>query len=163
MDARDAIKLGLNMSQLVCSAYLGDLTDEEMMMRPHIDCNHIKWQVGHLVTSEHRIIEQIAPGQMPPLPEGFEAKYSSETKLSDDPGDFDSKDFLLQVAMDCRAGTVKALEATSDERLGEAAPVEMQSYAPTIADAFSLQGSHWLMHCGQWVIVRRQAKKPIVI
>ena len=27
---------------------------------------------------------------------------------------------------------------------------------------FSLFGSHWLMHCGQWAVVRRElGRKPI--
>jgi hypothetical protein len=27
----------------------------------------------------------------------------------------------------------------------------------------SMQGSHWMMHAGQWVIVRRNLGKPVLI
>lgn len=163
MDSREAIKLGIDMANMVCGAYLGDLSNEEMMKRPHPECNHINWQVGHLVASEHSMVDGVAPGHMPELPEGFKEKYTKETTGSDNPDDFHTKDELLKLAEECRAGTLKALAAISDERLAEPAPEEMQSYAPTIAAAMSLQGAHWLMHCGQWVIVRRELGKPIVI
>ena len=35
MDIRDALKNNYQTSQMVCGAYLGDLTDEESMKRPH--------------------------------------------------------------------------------------------------------------------------------
>ena len=36
-------------------------------------------------------------------------------------------------------------------------------HAPTLGALYLMQGGHWLMHCGQWVIVRRQLGKPVVI
>jgi hypothetical protein len=36
----------------------------------------------------------------------------------------------------------------------------MQGYAPTVAAVYDMQGSHYLMHAGQWVVVRRQLGKP---
>ena len=53
MDAKTAIKTGIDTGNMISTSYLGDLTDEEMMHRPHPDCNHIKWQMGHLIASEH--------------------------------------------------------------------------------------------------------------
>lgn len=163
MDSRDAIKLNLDMAAMVCGAYLGDITDEEMMKRPHPGCNHLKWQVGHLISSEHHMIENIAPGSMPTLPDGFAEKYSKETTSSDNSADFHSKDELHQLSETCRAATLKVLAAISDERLLEESPEEIRSYAPTVASALSLQGAHWLMHCGQWAVLRRELDKPIVI
>ena len=52
MNSRDAIKLSINMGDMISMAYLQDLTDEQMMQRPHPDCNHLKWQIGHLIASE---------------------------------------------------------------------------------------------------------------
>ena len=162
MDSREAIKIGIDMAAMVCGAYLGYLSNEEMMKRPP-GCNHINWQVGHLIASEHGMVEGVAPGHMPALPDGFKEKYTKETTGSDNPSDFHSKDELMKLAEECRAGTLKALAATSDEQLLGPAPESMQSYAPTVAAALAMQGSHWLMHCGQWVVVRRALDKPIVI
>jgi hypothetical protein len=160
MDARDAIKLGINMGDMVSMAYLQDLTDEQMMQRPHPECNHLKWQIGHLIASEHSIVEGVAPGVMPALPEGFAERYSKETAKSDDASAFDSKDELLRVYQQQRAGTMAALAKLSDADLDKPAPEAMRSYAPNVAAAFSMQGSHWLMHAGQWAVLRRQLGKP---
>ncbi|MEX0819769.1 MAG: DinB family protein, partial [Pirellulaceae bacterium] len=59
-----------------------------------------------------------------------------------------------------RAGTLAALAKLSDEDLDKPSPEAIQSYAPNVAAAFSMQGSHWLMHAGQWAVVRRQLGKP---
>ena len=55
MNANEAIKSALDTAEMISMAYLEDLTDEEMMVRPIDSCNHIKWQVGHLIGSENKI------------------------------------------------------------------------------------------------------------
>ncbi len=157
MDARQAIRCALEMAQFVATSYVNDLTDAELMLRPHPQCNHINWQLGHLIVSENRHINGVAGLPMPPLPEGFAEKYSKERATSDNPDDFSRKDELLRLAAEQRAGTLKALESLSDADLDK--PTELH-YAPTIGALISMQGSHWLMHAGQWVIVRRQLGKP---
>ncbi len=49
-----------------------------------------------------------------------------------------------------------------DEEMEQATPEQFQGYAPTIASLFSMIGSHWMMHAGQWVIVRRElGREPL--
>ncbi|MHC4877508.1 MAG: DinB family protein, partial [Planctomycetota bacterium] len=103
MNSRDAIKAGLDMGNLVGMAYLEDMTDDELMQRPVPGCNHIKWQIGHLIASENQINEGVAPGSMPALPEGFAERYTKETSTSDDPAAFDSKETLLGLYQEQRA------------------------------------------------------------
>ena len=141
------------MGKLISLAYLEDLTDAEMMKRPFPGCNHITWQVGHLIASEHSMIEKIAPGSVPPLPTGFAEKYTSETSKSDNPGDFHTKAELMAAFESTRAGTLAALARESDADLDKPTGVD---YAPTVGAMYELQGSHWLMHVGQWAVVRRQ-------
>lgn len=152
MNVKDALKLSINMGRMVSMGYVDDLTDEELMRRPHPQCNHIKWQLGHLIAGEHGMMEQIAPGSMPPLPDGFAERYSKETASSDDPAAFDSKADLLKVFEEQRAGTLAALEKTGEADFDRETGVE---YAPTVGAMFELQGSHWLMHAGQWAVTRR--------
>jgi hypothetical protein len=133
--------------------YLGDLTDEEMMKRPCAGCNHIIWQIGHLIASECDMVKKIAPDSMPDLPAGFAEKYTSETSKSDKPGDFHSKSELMAIFEQTRAGTLAALDKTSDVDLDKPTGVE---YAPTVGAMLEIQGGHWLMHAGQWAVVRRQ-------
>lgn len=160
MNSRDAIQLAINMGDMISMGYLQDLSDEQMMQRPHPECNHLKWQVGHLIASENMMIDGVAPGSMPALPDGFAERYNKETAKSDDASVFDTKEELLRVYREQRAGTLAALSKLSDEDLDKPSPESMQGYAPNVAAAFSMQGSHWLMHAGQWAVVRRQLGKP---
>ncbi|MGN6136473.1 MAG: DinB family protein [Aureliella sp.] len=160
MDAREAIKKSINMAEQVAHAYLDDLSDADMMKRPHPQCNHINWQVGHLISSEHQMLSAHVPGGMPPLPDGFAAKYTRETAGSDDPSRFASKAELMEAYRTQRAAAVQALSKVGDADWQKESGF---SYAPTLADLYALIGSHWLMHCGQWVIVRRELGKPVVI
>lgn len=160
MDTRTAIKKSLEMGAFISRAYVDDLTDEQLMLRPHPQCNHIKWQLGHLVTSEHRLINGVVPEAMPSLPPGFAENYTKDTAALDDPAKFDSKAELLRLAEQQRAATLAALDKQSDADLDKPSPEAVRSYAPTVGDVFLLQGSHWLMHAGQWVVLRRQLGKP---
>lgn len=160
MNAREAIKLSIDGAKFVSLEYLADLSDEDMLQRPHPECNHIKWQMGHLISAENQMINAVAPGSMPDLPNGFAERYTKETAASDDPAAFDSKADLRQLLEDQRAATLQALANQSDEDLDKPAPEEMQAYAPTVGDVFSLQGGHWMMHAGQWAIIRRQLGRP---
>lgn len=162
MDVHQALKSCIEMAQLVCMEYLKDLTDEEMMHRAHPKINHIKWQVGHLIESEHRMVSSAVPDCMPPLPAGFAEQYSKETATSDVASDFHSKEELLGIFAAQRAATFAALDKMSAADLDQPSPESMRSYAPTLGDMFSLQGSHWMMHAGQWAVVRRQlGREPL--
>ncbi len=156
MNAAEAIRLAIDSGKMISMAYLGDLTDEELLHRPDPGCNHIAWQIGHLIASEHQMIEGVAPGAMPELPEGFAEKYSKETASIDDASAFHSKQELLELFETIRSATLAALEKVSDEDLDKPSPESMQGYAPTVGAAFDFQGGHWLMHAGQWAVVRRQ-------
>ena len=157
MDARGAIKLAIEAGNMVSMGYLEDLTDQELMHRPCTGCNHINWQVGHLVVAENQMIGKVAPGAMPDLPAGFAEKYTAATSSGDDLTAFASKAELLRVYQEQRAATLAALAKQTDADLDRATGVE---YAPNAAAMFSMQGSHWLMHAGQWAVVRRQLGRP---
>lgn len=160
MNAQEAIKSSIQGREIVAIPYVEDLTDEQLMMRPHPDCNHIKWQLGHLISSDFSMVEGVVPGSMPPLPDGFADRYTAETAQSDDSSQFDSKETLMALFEAQNAALLTSLDNLADDRLDEPAPESMRSYAPTVAAAFVLVGTHWLMHAGQWVIVRRQLGKP---
>lgn len=159
MNAKDALRLGIETGNMVAMGYLSDLSDAELMQRPCPGCNHINWQVGHLIASEHHHLSAHSPQFAKPLPEGFKEKYSKETANSDDPATFLTKAELLKVAAEQRAATLAALDAIDEADLEKPSGIE---YAPTIAAVFSMEGSHWLMHAGQWAVVRRQlGRKPL--
>lgn len=160
MDAISAIRGSLSSAEMISMAYLGDLSDQELMQRPHPDCNHLNWQIGHLISSEHSMIDGLASGSMPALPGGFAEKYTKEKAASNDSSHFATKDELMQVYRAQRDATLAVLAKQSASDLD--APTGV-SYAPTVGDMLRMQADHWLMHCGQWVIVRRNNGKAVVI
>jgi hypothetical protein len=159
MKAKDALKGGIDGGGFVVEAYLADLTDADLLVRPATDCNHIAWQLGHIIAAEHQMIDGVNPGSMPKLPQGFAEKHNKETAKSDDPKDFLTKDEYLKVAKEQRTGTFAVLEKLSDEDLDKPGPEAMRSYCPTVGAIFTMQGTHWMMHAGQWAIIRRKLGK----
>ena len=162
MNSREAIKISIDTAQMCCKMYLDDLTDEDLLLRPHTDCNHINWQVGHLIWSDYNMVNAVAPGKIPELPDGFADKYSKETVRCDDASAFCSKAELLNLASEQLAVVLDLLAGMSDEDLDAETPEPLNSYAPTAGAVFSMLGSHWMMHSGQWVVVRRQLGRPAI-
>lgn len=159
MNARDAIKLGIETGSMISLGYLEDLSDQDMLKRPCAGCNHINWQVGHLIASEHGMIEKVAPGSMPALPAGFAEKYTNETAAVDDPAALLTKAELMAAYKAQREATLAALEKQTDASLDGPSGFD---WSPTVGSIFSMQGAHWLMHAGQWAVVRRQlGRKPM--
>jgi hypothetical protein len=159
MNARDAIKISIDSGAMITSMYVDDLTDAELLKRPCPGCNHINWQIGHLIVSENEMLGMADPAAVKALPAGFKEKYGRETAGSDDPGQFCTKAELMSVYQEQRAATMAALEKATDEHLAKETGVE---WATTNAALYSMQGSHWLMHAGQWAVVRRMlGRKPL--
>lgn len=157
MNAKDVIKASIDMGQHVCLAYVADLSDTDLMLRAAPGVNHINWQLGHLIFGENHHGNLVTGGKMPPLPAGFAEKYAKETATSDDLNAFCSKEELLRIAAEQRAGTFAALSEISEADLDLPTGIP---YCPTKGEQLLLQGGHWLMHCGQWAVVRRQLGKP---
>ncbi|MCA9085635.1 MAG: DinB family protein [Planctomycetaceae bacterium] len=162
MNSRAVIRQNIELARWCCDAYLADLSDGDLMVRPAAGCNHINWQLGHLITSDHDLINAVAPGSMPELPSGFGAKYSKATAAIDDASNFCTKEELLNTASIQLKSALAALQTATDEDLDDPAPAPINSYAPNVAAVFSLLGSHWMMHSGQWVVVRRLLGKPVL-
>lgn len=160
MNARQALQAAFPQSDGIVRAYLEDLTDKELLVRPVEKANHIAWQLGHLIASERYMIEQVSPGSMPALPVGFAEKHNNDTAHSDDPSAFLSKAEYLQLFAQQRAATLQVLDALGDDNLDKPAPESLQRIAPTVAAVFSMQPVHWLMHAGQWAVIRRKLGRP---
>jgi hypothetical protein len=103
------------------------------------------------------MLEKVRGGAMPALPEGFAARYSKETAASDRESDFHTKAELLAAHEAQRAGTLKLLEQTTEADFARETGID---YAPTVQSLFVMQSVHWVMHAGQWAVVRRQLGRP---
>ena len=159
MNAKDVIRQVAEFSHLVVRYYVDDLSDGDLLVRAVPGANHIAWQLGHMVSGTQQMI--VALGHPPPaLPEGFAERYTKETAASDDPAQFAGKAECLALADRMKAATLAAIDATPEAALDQPAPEEMREYAPTVAAGLLILGSHWLMHAGQFVPIRRKLGKP---
>lgn len=154
------LEQSLQLPEFVVRSYLEDLTDAELLVRPTAGMNHIAWQLGHLISSEHGHVSTIFPGTMPDLPDEFADQHSKQTAGSDASGDFLSKQQYLDLMAVQRRGTRSVLRGLTDEQLMQEAPESIRYFGPTIGCVFSGEASHWMMHAGQWAVVRRKLGRP---
>ncbi|TWU50768.1 DinB superfamily protein [Rubripirellula tenax] len=162
MDLKDLVRQTIATTDHVCMMYLGDLTDADLLHRPVEGANHINWQLGHLISSEHMLGEMVQSGAMPALPDGFSGKYGSESASGDDATKFATKDELLAAKSTQREGLLNLLDTLPMEKLSDTAPESMRSFFPNMAALILSADSHWMMHAGQWAIVRRSLGKPAI-
>jgi hypothetical protein len=160
MDYKDAIHSSLGMSDFLVERYLGDITDQEMLVRPAADANHIAWQLGHLIASEHHLVEAAVPGSMPPLPAGFKERHTKDTAASDKREDFLTKNDYLKLAKEVRAGTLRVLDSLSGSDLDKPVSGRVPPFIKRVGEVFVLIGPHWSSHAGQWVVTRRRLGRP---
>ena len=162
MNAHGALRRALSDADMITASYLNDLSDAELLVRAVPGTNHIAWQLGHLIASENGMIGETCPGSMPALPAGFRDKHNNDTSASDDPKAFLSKDEYLRLYRQQREATLKALDTLSEADLDRPAPERFRGFVESVGGVFSMQASHWLMHAGQWAVVRRKlGRKPL--
>jgi len=142
---------------------MGDLSDQDLLLRAVPGTNHIAWQVGHLIASEYRFIESLRLGTSPKLPAGFQEKHTKDKASSDDASQFCSKKEYLELFDAQRKATLKALETFSDTDFDKPGPEQLKAFAPTIGSVFLLISTHQALHSGQFVAVRRKAGKAVVM
>ncbi|MHC5110913.1 MAG: DinB family protein [Planctomycetota bacterium] len=162
MTAKEVIKSTMDMSHYILTAYLGDLSDADLMVRSVPGANHIAWQLGHLISSERMMLSN-AGFAMPDLPDGFAESYTKETSPCDDASKFHTKDVYFAEFSKQREATIANLDSATDEDFAKATPEEMHAYAPNVGAVFNMIGIHVLMHVGQFVAVRRMLDKPVTI
>ena len=162
MDAKDAIRSAANLSTMVLKAYISDLDDADLMRRPGKGCNHLAWQLGHLISSEVQLLGMVA-GQGTELPAGFTDAHSKEACGNDDAASFHGKQTYVDLFDKVRSASLAALDAWEPSDLDNPAPEEFREFCPTMGDMFMLIATHPMMHAGQFVIVRRQLDKPVLM
>lgn len=159
MNAKEPIRQNVEFSYMLLHAYVDDLSDSDLLVRPLPSCNHIAWQLGHMISATSQMLAAL--GHKPPaLPEGYDQRYTKETSGSDDPAQFNKKAEYMAMADQMKAATLAAIDATPEDKLDQPAPEVMREYAPTVASGLMMLGSHWGMHLGQFVPIRRKLGKP---
>lgn len=160
MSTAKILRQMLEPQMYVTKAYLEDLSDADLLVRPVPEANHIAWQLGHLLVSDHDMFNDVLPGMMPPLPAGFAERHTSETAKLDDPEAFHSKREYLRLIDEQRAATLAKLDQLSEADLERPTPAKYQGFAASVGAMFGSLTTHWMMHAGQWAVVRRKLGRP---
>ncbi len=163
MDTRDAIRQSYEVGQMVLLSYVKDLSDDDLMLRPAEGCNHLAYQLGHLLSSEGSLLESICPGKSISFGADFDKHHDKENAGSNDASQFCSRDEYVEMFGKAKEATFAALATMSDEDLDQPGPEKFREMFPTVGSVFVLIASHGLMHAGQFVPVRRKLGKDIVI
>jgi hypothetical protein len=163
MNAKDAIRETLNLSHFILNSYVGDLADADLMRRPGKGCNHVAYQLGHLIASECDLLNGVRPGSAPALPAGFAEQHSKNNAGSDDPSKFLNKQRYLELTEKVHAATLALLESYPEADFAKSAPESFRKMFPTMGSIFILIATHPMMHAGQIVPIRRALGKPVVI
>ena len=161
MNAKDAIKYSLDSNFEIMKTFLNDLSDADLLVRPVPGANHAAWQIGHLIASEVGLLAG-AGGIPAPLPAGFAEKHSKATASIDSPSAFLTKAQYLDLYDKVRAATLASLDKLAEADLDKASAASIAAYAPTVAIAYLIMGSHIMMHAGQFTVLRRKLGKPVL-
>jgi hypothetical protein len=153
MSIANHIRASFELPDMIVRAYLEDLTDDDLFVRPAENMNHIAWQLGHLISGENW-------HTMPSLPPEFLSAHSKETALSDDRSNFLAKSEYLRLMEEQRTQTLDCLSRLSDEELSRPSPESIRYFGPTVGSVFAGESAHWMMHAGQWSVIRRKLGRP---
>lgn len=161
MDVHQAIESLLTTADTVVQRYLSDFPTDQWSMRPHPDCNDLNWQFGHAVLSESQMIDG---GPSSQLTFGKDAaRIYQKTQTGPVGSERLEPEQLWIWYAEVRKHSLDLLRELSSRDLDRPMPDSISSYCPTLGDAYLAVGAHWMMHTGQWAVLRRIANLPIVI
>jgi hypothetical protein len=163
MLATEVLNATLATSDMVLKSYVADLEDADLMKRPAPGCNHLAWQLGHLISSQCGLLDSVCPGKSIALPEGFAEAHAKDKAGSENPADFYTKNQYVDLLEKNEQATMAAISAMTPEQLDAPAPEHLREMFPTVGHVCMLIATHSMMHAGQFVPVRRMLGKPIVI
>jgi hypothetical protein len=159
--ANDAIVHVLVTARNMGRRFCEDLKPDEMLHRPSPKANCAAWLLGHLTQTNRHIAQKYFNADLPPLPEGFDKKYSREEGAPQctDFGDTSNLLPLYEQSFDALiAGVQKASPEALDKPLDRAFPL-----AKNVGEFASFAGLHAIMHVGQITIIRRSLGRPPLI
>jgi uncharacterized damage-inducible protein DinB len=163
MTTQQCIASNIDLTDWVINTYLKDLSTADLLTRPGPGCNHLAWQLGHLIHSEQHILNDIILHSAMALPEGFGEMHDKKQKDNDDPKAFLTKEEYVDIYKKSRAHCKAALAKLTDADLDKPSSETWRKMLPTIGGVVNLLVSHPMMHAGQFAVLRRKLGKPVVI
>ena len=157
----DAIAQALTQSGMLLNRYAADLTPQEYLHRPTAKANCVAWTIGHLVLSDRGVLKRLNATDLPPLPDGFEKRFSRDEGCPQ-ANDFGDVTTLLPLFNQSRQRLIDAIKRATPQQLNT--PLEKPH--PMFADVGEMalfMAAHATMHAGQFTIIRRSLGRPPLV
>jgi hypothetical protein len=162
VNAKEVIKISLQSTGDMLTQFLGDLSDDDVLVRPVPAANNIAWQVGHLIAIEAMLRDMLPGATYPEVPAGLNACADGKTAKTAPPGGYLKKAEYVDWFKKVRSATIANVDRLSEADLDKPTPGDFAAWAPTLGALLVLTANHTLMHGGQFSVVRRALNKPVL-
>lgn len=161
MTANESIARELDQARSMLKFFVADFGPGDWLHRPHPKANNAAWTIGHLVLSDRSMLGKLGVTDLPPLPEGFEQRFSrsENAPAADDFGDISSLVPLFDQHRDALIAAVKAAGEKLDQPLDKPHPLFGEKLGHTVG----FMNLHVAMHAGQITIIRRSLGRPPLV
>jgi hypothetical protein len=82
-------------------------------------------------------------------------RHVKDAATSDNAADFLKKNEYLELLKTTRADTLKALDNLQEADFDRPVSGRVPPFVKRAGDCFVTAAGHWVLHAGQWVVVRR--------
>ena len=156
----DVLVHNLTATHLMVQRFTGDLQPEEYLHRPAEKANCAAWTVGHLALSDRHVLKLLGV-ELPPLPEGFDKRFSREEGCPQ-AGDFGDAATIRSVFEAHRTRLIDAVARATPDQFAK--PLEKpHPMFKTLGEYVSFMSAHTAMHVGQITIIRRSLGRPPLV
>ena len=158
--ANNVIVHALTCTHQMVNRFTADLQPAEYLHRPAPKANCAAWTLGHLALSDRNILKKLG-AELPPLPEGFEKRFSRDEGCPQ-ASEFGDVTILMPLFRAHRTALIEAVKRATPEQLDK--PLEKpHPVFGTAGQLANFMGFHSIMHAGQISQIRRHLGRPPVM
>lgn len=157
----DAIAHAVATAKVMGRRFCEDLTADELLHRPVGKANCAAWTLGHLAIANRTAAGKLGATDLPPLPEGFEKRFSRDEGCPQANQFGDTGQLLTVFEQSCDA-LINAVKRATPEQLNK--PTDRQTpMFKTAGELANFMALHAAMHIGQITTIRRSLGRPPLI
>jgi len=157
----DVIVTALTAARKLLHRFVDDLKPHEFEHQSCDGANCAAWILGHLALTDRRILGWLGATALPPLPDGFEARFKPTRVKAEAQSGFGDPAELIALFDAHRDALLALVPTVPAAKFGEAAPVVNPMFA-TVGEAALFMALHVSLHAGHLSIIRRSLGYPPV-
>jgi uncharacterized damage-inducible protein DinB len=157
----DVIAHALSCTHLMVNRFTADLQPAEYLHRPAPKANCAAWTIGHLALSDRGALKRMDVQDLPPLPEGFEKRFSRDEGCPQ-AGEFGDVSQILPIFNAHRERLLEVVKEASPAHFDRALEKPHPMFK-TLGEYIVFMAAHTAMHVGQITIIRRSLGRPPLV